>query len=134
MAASFASLDTGLMFALVVWVAICVPGARELWRSVRWRRVAAKVVGHEIRKGDPNDGSLKIDFMLPDNRATISTTLWNDGAKFPFPHCWPVGSTVVVAYNPASPSTVTWPRSNAIIVVIVCMMLGPLFAWVWYAL
>lgn len=127
-------MDVGLTFAAVAWIAMCVPMMREMWRGIRWRRASATVTGHDLIDGNANDGSIKVEFFLADGRTTVAASLWNDGSKFPFPHCWPAGSTVVLAYNPAAPTAVTWPRGLAFTAANALIMSLPVFAWVWHAL
>lgn len=121
-------IDDGLFFALIAWIAMCIPAVRELWRSVRWTRVTAKVIGHEPMKGDPDDGILRVEFVLPRKGGTVSTTLVKGDLNSP------VGSAIVVAYNPASPPMVTWPRGPLSIAAAICIILSPLWAWLWHAL
>jgi hypothetical protein len=127
-------MDYGLSIGAVVWVAMCIPASRELWRGYSWPKVTATIIGHELNSADQNDGSLLVQFQEPFSTVQVSAKIWNPGNKSPFPYCWPVGSAITISCDPNNSANVTWPRSGVLLAVLHVFFVLPFFAWWVHAL
>ncbi|HDZ55101.1 MAG TPA: hypothetical protein ENI17_09220 [Pseudomonas xinjiangensis] len=128
------TMDYGLLFGAVAWVAMCIPASRELWRGYRWPKVAATVTGYELFDGYQNDGWLLVHFQAPPNDVQINAKLSNPESKSPFPYCWPVGSIIKISCDPNNSANVTWPRNRLLLVILHVFFFLPFFAWGMHAL
>lgn len=117
-------MDASLICALIVWTALCVPFAQEIWRSIRWPRCRALVTGHTVYPHYRDDGTIEVTFHVPGRPEPIYTSIPHNDSKFPYPSCWPIGTEIELAYRPRSPELVTWPIGVGKAIVVGLFMIG----------
>lgn len=129
-------MEIWLLIALVIWIGLCVPAVREIWRRLKWGRVKATVLAHKKNHGMKQDDALFIAFQAPKNNAIVHTYLPSKLPKLVLQARWPVNCAIEVQYDPLAPTIVTWPRSSRIVAlcfsVFALPAFGCLLTLLWY--